>query len=126
MTDIDTDKLRALIDNLRSVKRPSKVILLNPHGPEAADAILAMAEENKRLKRDVQFWKGIAAERSEQMQQLNLDRAAIGVENMRLREALGEIVSDFDDVSSSAANPRNLAVEHQNIARRALGKEPKA
>lgn len=44
-----------------------------------------------QLEADKAFWKGIAQERAGSMVQLNLDRAAMGVENMQLREALERI-----------------------------------
>lgn len=45
-------------------------------------------DEIIRLRDDLAIWKGEAASRSQGMVELNLDRAAMGVENMKLREAL--------------------------------------
>lgn len=57
MTEIDTDKLRALIEQLRKVEGTDPDIVgvatvwnRNPDGPEAADTILAMVEDNKRMR----------------------------------------------------------------------------
>lgn len=53
MTEIDTDKLaerlRAL-DYYSPHPNTGRPTFRNPDGPEAATAILAMAEENKRLR----------------------------------------------------------------------------
>lgn len=145
MTDFSAEKLRALdeqhrtrlITTLRNWQREMErsCDALRELGPdmedaamgnahvaealeEAADAILAMAERQKRLEGDVQLWKRIANERSEQMQQLNLDRAAMGVENMQLREAL-QSCSECDPESAmfaaAALDPRS-DLPAQNIA----------
>ena len=53
-----------------------------------ASQSLSTDEEVRRLREEVRIWKGEAERRSEGMVRLNLDRAAMGVENMRLREAL--------------------------------------
>jgi len=44
-------------------------------------------DEIERLRDDVRIWKGEAADRSQGMVNLNLDRAAMAVENMQLKEA---------------------------------------
>ncbi|MFT3967613.1 MAG: hypothetical protein QM690_17195 [Sphingobium sp.] len=57
---------------------------------EAADALTALQKRVQELEDDIRIWKREATDRSEGMVQLNLDRAAMGVENSQLREKLDE------------------------------------
>lgn len=72
-----------------------------------------LAEENERLRDDVAIWKGEAADRSQGMVELNLDRAAMGVENMQLREALAPfaaVLDDYDPADEDDATPGTVVV----------------
>lgn len=79
-----------------------------------ADLAAAKARENE-LRDDIAIWKGEAASRSQGMVELNLDRAAMGVENMKLRKALAQI-SERDGDGLHMLTPQAM----QYIARAAL------
>lgn len=57
---------------------------------EAAAEITRLRAENAELADDVRIWKSEAANRSQGMVDLNLDRASMGVRIMQLEEALSE------------------------------------
>lgn len=50
---------------------------------------------------EIALWKGEAANRSEAMVQLNLDRAAMGVTNMQLREALEGVLPLLEKIEAA-------------------------
>lgn len=75
-------------------------------------------EEVERLREEVALWKREAADRSEGMVALNLDRAAMGVTIMQLREVLEWADRHADDQDMNHVNYR---IGVGSRARTALG-----
>lgn len=69
--------------------------IITPHA--FGDRAYATPQDGMReALEDVALWKREAADRSQGMIELNLDRAAMGVENMQLREACQAFIDRFD------------------------------
>jgi chromosome segregation ATPase len=71
---------------------------------ECTEAQSSMQARIDELEDDVALWKREAADRSQGMVDLNLDRAAMGVENMQLRERIDELEAENERLTKAVGS----------------------
>ena len=102
MTEIDTDKLRALDEWLQ--ERIPEEDEFQQFGPvnifrDCQDAILAMAEERERMREALAMSKRQVSELSEQIKEMNAERSEKAVKIERFARSVE--AGDFANVSAS-------------------------
>jgi hypothetical protein len=83
-------------------------------------------ERIAELETDVRIWKGEAQNRSEGMVQLNLDRAAMGVEIYKLKERIAELEIALRQIANRQFHCQHCtaSINMRHIARAALKEQP--
>lgn len=92
---------------------------LGPVFADVATTIENLAAALAEARDDVRLWKCEAADRSEGMVQLNLDRAAMGVENLQLSERATAAEAERDEMRAVLSDPSAV---HINMLRGGIAK----